>query len=189
MIQKIPLSLRVVSLYVLVAIPLLGYGAIFVKPIVAQAILQPRGRYVKPKKIISGKPVKLIIERLNIRLNVVEGTYNQATNSWTLTDSNVQFADLTALPNNETGNTFLYGHNTEAVLAPTQNFKLGDQLKLKTANGHTFSYKYIGDQLTVPSDVSSLSHASKKPVVTLVTCAGFWSEQRRVMKFEYVEVV
>jgi sortase (surface protein transpeptidase) len=106
-------------LYVLVGLP--AWTAVTLQP-------EPQVRaYVAPAKpalvlresdVRAGQPVAISLPRLGIELPIISGTYDAAADNWTLSEDKAQFAAMTALPNNETGNTFIYGHNTQAVFAP-----------------------------------------------------------------------
>src|SRR5712692_2198402 len=62
----------------------------------------------KPVKIIAGIPVRIVVPTQNLDLTIDPGVYDQATNSWTLSGYNAQFAMITAPSNDHEGNTFLY---------------------------------------------------------------------------------
>jgi LPXTG-site transpeptidase (sortase) family protein len=133
-------------------------------------------------------PKQLIIPRLGMNLSVVPGQYNPATKTWTLTDDKVQFADITSLPNDRSGNTLLYGHNTAKVLAPTDHMMEGDIAQVTTVSGQTFTYAFSSGRLVDPSDTSVLKETDAKPQLTLLTCDGLWDEKRRLMTFDFVSV-
>src|SRR5581483_3056540 len=69
-----------------------------------------------PKKpVTSGRPIRIVIPSLNIDLPVDEGFYNESDGSWTLSGYHAQFAMLSQLANDYSGNTFIYGHNNPYV--------------------------------------------------------------------------
>jgi LPXTG-site transpeptidase (sortase) family protein len=144
----------------------------------------PISKVVREKRIISGHPIKVTVTRLGVSLPVIDGTYDQTGDSWTLSDDKAQFATETAAPNDGFGATFIYGHNIPTVFEPLKDLVVGDILTVETDNGYTFTYRYLSDEIVSPEDTSVLDEHSVAPRVTLMTCDGIWSENRRVMYFE-----
>lgn len=138
---------------------------------------------------ISGKPAVIIVPRLNVELAVIDGAYNRTNDSWTLSDDKAQFATMTTQPNDQRGNTFIYGHNTDRVFAKLSGLQNGDIAKVKTTNGYTFSYVYSGNDSVQPTNTSVLSENPAKPQLTLMTCEGLFSQTRRMMYFDFKEVI
>ena len=192
MLSKIPLFPRVVSLHVV------GWALLFfvfplwlpqtdtsfaaappVKKVTLSVVGQP---------IIRGEPNTFRVDRLGINLPVISGTYDQTTSQWTLSDTAVQFAAMTMQPNDRSGNTLLYGHNTWSVLSPMGAVVPGDLVAVTTTNGHTFTYAYTNDAIVPPDMTSILYDNPNKPRLTVMTCEGIWSQARRLMYFDLVEV-
>jgi LPXTG-site transpeptidase (sortase) family protein len=189
-ISNTPLLLRVVCLYVVASVPILALTYTIQAAPVAAIPMPKVEKMVKPvlSKTISGHPVKISIKRLGINLPVVDGKYNAKKNTWTLRDNAAQYATMTDLPNNERGNTIIYGHNTVQVLEPVRNIMPGDVLKLTTKNGRVFSYVYMKDSSVAPDKTNILTRSSSKPKLTLMTCEGFFSETRRLLYFKFTGV-
>lgn len=188
--QKIPLLFKVVFLHlsVLVAITLTSH--LVRVPVSAQVANVPTTQVTQKAKLLAvrGEPVRLKIPRLGIDLAVVDGIYDQENQTWTLSDTEVQFARSTSLPSNAAGNTFIYGHNTAVVLGKTTDLQSGDELIIESENQKAFIYRYTSDKITTPEDTSVFAAEYESPVLTLLTCSGFWSQDRRLMFFEFVEV-
>lgn len=187
-IQNTPLIVRVVCLYVAAFTIIVLASQINQPAPIAQSILfadVPQMTNYKSKTIVSGYPKKLSIVRLGISLPVINGTYDEKKNDWTLSDHAVQFATMTTLPNNVYGNTFIYGHNTSAVLEPVKDLRVGDIATVTTTNGKTFTYAYTRDQIVKPNKTDILDDTPAKPRLTLMTCEGFFSLTRRIMYFDF----
>jgi LPXTG-site transpeptidase (sortase) family protein len=191
--KKIPLFPKVVSLYVLVIPVILGFNGLWDSVqsldavsdiIMTDALAAPR--QVAPKTI-TGQPVRITVPRLGIDLSVVTGKYNAAADTWTLTSDKAQFADITDLPNNQQGNTFIYGHNTEAVFSKLAGLQRGDEVHVYTTNHHVFTYVYAKDESVKPTTTTVLA-SSAQPKLTLMTCEGIFSLTRRIMYFSFTEV-
>lgn len=190
---KIPLIIRAVSLYVIAGAILYGGTTIVAaytpdpQP-AAQIVTAPKIKTLS-RQIISGHPVTFSVKSLDINLPVKDGTYDSKTDQWTLTDDAVFFATMTTQPNDTQGNTFIYGHNQPQVIEPMKDIAVGDIVTIKTSNGHTFRYEYVRDAIIAPTFTEVLNEDPKKPQLTVMTCEGIWSETRRLMYFDLVEVV
>lgn len=191
-IQKIPLLFKVVSLYVTVAVTGLAFSYIYSvqsQHTAAQVIAEtPINTQKKINKTISGKPLRLDIDRLNIHLPISYGYFDSKSGQWTLSQDSTYFAATTELPNNKQGNTLIYGHNTTSLLEPTKKLVKGDELVITTKNGHRFHYRYSGDSIVNPANTAILTEKSTKPHLTLLTCNGWLSENRRLMYFDFTAV-
>lgn len=189
---RTPLIIRVVCLYVFVAVPLWMIN--FQQSTAPASALSQTTTIAKPityevkKQAISGQPARINIARLGIDLPVVDGAYDAVHNTWTLFDDSVQYATMTALPNDKEGNTFLYGHNTAAVLERVKDIIPGDMLTITATNGKVFSYAYTGDDSVTPDKTDILSAKSLQSQVTLMTCQGIFSETRRLLHFNFTGV-
>lgn len=136
---------------------------------------------------IAGKPVRIIVPARNIALPVIDGYYNQKTGDWTLTNDKAQFATVTSLANNKAGSTLIYGHDTSRVFKRLEQLQPGDEAQVVTDDGHVFVYRYRSGVDVKPTDTSIL-HYSGPAVLTLQTCSGSWSQNRKLMTFDFVEV-
>jgi LPXTG-site transpeptidase (sortase) family protein len=189
-LTKIPLVIRVVSLYSIVGIA--SFCASLLIPNTVPAVAQtttpvvPKQRILS-QEIISGKPVRFSVERLKIDLPVRDGVYDAQTQEWTLSNDAVYFATITAQPNDNRGNTFIYGHNQDAVIGRMQDVTVGDVVVIQTDN-NTFRYAYSHDSIVKPDFTAALSATSDTPQLTVMTCEGIWSSERRLMYFTLVEV-
>jgi LPXTG-site transpeptidase (sortase) family protein len=190
---KIPLVLRAVSLYVVVGIGAWGAGSIIgaytPEPVQANQVVNLPKKKILSEQILSGHPISFAIEELGINLPIRDGVYNTQTNDWTLSGDAVFFAALTTEPNEASGNTFIYGHNQPQVIGPMKDIAVGDIVTNKTSNGHTFLYEYVRDAIIAPTFTEVLREDPKTPQLTVMTCEGIWSETRRLMYFDLVEVV
>ncbi len=156
------------------------------------ATSQPTVNYQKPAplppKIISGKPVRLTIPSAAIDLHIIDGTYDEATEGWTLTDDKLQFATMSASANDHAGTTFVYGHGTDAVLGKigTNRPPVGTTAQLVTDNGHTFKYVLTETKDNTPDDVAILADtASGPPRLVVQTCTGAFSQWRTMFVFAF----
>lgn len=140
-----------------------------------------------PKKIIFGMPVRITVPSQGVDLMIRQGEYNPVDNSWTLSGYDAQFAMATSLPNNNTGNTFIYGHNNMHVFGPLKKLQPGQQAFIYTDNNHIFTYTYENATEVSPEDTSVL-HYRGHAILTIQTCSGNWNEWRKMYKFDFTRV-
>ncbi len=139
------------------------------------------------KKITVGRPVRIVIPSVGIDLPVDEGFYNSADNSWSLSGTHAQFAMPTSLANDDSGNTFLYGHNNKHVFGPLPKISLGDTALIYTDTNHIFTYTFMGAQNMKPEDTTVLEYKGP-PIMTIQTCSGSLNEWRRMFTFKFDKV-
>jgi LPXTG-site transpeptidase (sortase) family protein len=170
-------------------------------------VLQPAGTsqstaYAATKRIIihrptapsvvqvTGKPVRIVIPAAGIDLPVIDGNYDQTTGDWTLSDTNAQFATITTPANNISGDTFIYGHGTDAVFGRLASAPLpaGSEATLYTDNGYNFTYTFQSMRNMTPNDTSVFDYQGP-PILTVQTCTGTFSEWRTMYQFGYKTAV
>lgn len=167
---------------------LLGRPAAPAGPLTAAALSLPKQLTAASPVIISGTPVKISIPSLGINVPIQPGYYNTAANTWTLSDSQAQYAVVTAPANNYSGSTFIYGHRLPNIFGPLHLISAGVEALVYTSNGHIFKYTYLKDWLVQPSDTSTLNYRGP-PILTVQTCGGTWDDQRHMFVFKFDEVV
>jgi len=133
--------------------------------------------------VVSGEPSELIIPSLGIDLQVTPGVYDAKTGKWTLTTDKVQYAVMTPQPNNQGGNTFMYGHYRRGVFATLHNIQPGSTAVVKTANGKTFTYKLDHVNVVTPEDSAGIFNYQGKPILTIQTCTGVFFQNRQLFTF------
>lgn len=190
---KIPLIIKAVSFHVIILVALIVTVQLNSNPSVVatvapvQPLVTAKQAPIK-KQIIAGKPISIEVARLAINLPIHDGVYDDKTGQWSLSDDSAYFATITKQPNNQSGNTFIYGHNTQRIFMPLSQLVKGDVVTIKTANNHTFTYSYTSDTFVLPDLTSVLYDNPTSPRLTIMTCEGIWSQARRLMYFDFVEV-
>lgn len=139
---------------------------------------------IKPSAI-TGYPVKLSIPSLNMNLKVADGVYNEQTRTWTLSRDKVHYALMTAQPNNDNGNTLIYGHYRPEVFARLKAVQPGDKAIVITDNGYKFTYTFTSAKTVSPSDGSIFTYKGA-PQLTLQTCTGVFMQNRQLFDFDFV---
>ena len=137
-------------------------------------------------KVITGEPATLDIPSVNINLPVIDGFYNSQSKAWTLTLDKAQYATITPAPNNQGGNTFIYGHNRWEVFYRLPKIQIGAEATITTTNHHKFIYKLSSVKTTSPNDTSLFTYKGP-PMLTLQTCTGLWYQNRTLFSFQLVE--
>ena len=129
-----------------------------------------------------GIPATLKIPALNIDLPVVDGSYNAADASWTLTEDKAHYANLTVPVNDRQGNTMIYGHNNQHVFAALERLQPGMEAEVVTTAGDHFYYTFASTFTIRPNDLTSFNSGGS-PRLTLQTCSGAWFENRQMFEF------
>jgi len=132
----------------------------------------------------SGYPVALSIPSLSKNLQVAEGHYNPETGAWSLSRDKAHFAVMTVMPNNESGNTLIYGHYRPEVFASLRKVQPGAEAIIQTDNGYRFVYTFQKSEKVAPNDTSILAYTGE-PQLTLQTCTGIWMENRHLFTFKF----
>ena len=156
---------------------------------------QPPSSPVLPKArpVIIGKPVRIVIKEadngLDIDLPVEDGTYDEATASWSLGERSAHFALISTPANDNNGNTLIYGHNNKHVFGhlPAIHENVGAFAQIYTDNGHIFTYSYQTTAELEPDDTSVLDN-SGPPMLVVQTCSGSFYEYRRMFYFKFDKV-
>lgn len=141
-----------------------------------------------PPKVISGKPVRIVIATANIDLQIDDGTYNSTDGSWTLSDTHAHYATMTALANDHAGTTFVYGHGTNAVFGRIGSNPppSGTIAEIHTDNNRVFTYTLQTVKNHDPSDTSIFDDTtSGSPRLVVQTCTGAFSEWRTMFTFNF----
>jgi LPXTG-site transpeptidase (sortase) family protein len=146
-------------------------------------VIIPAPQPVPKPTLITGKPVELSVDSINLKLEVADGVYNQKNGQWTLSKNKAHFALLTVQPNNEQGNTLIYGHYRPEVFAKLRKVQPGAEAIVKTDNGYSFVYKFRSSQTVNPADTSIFAYQGA-PMLTLQTCTGAWMQNRQLFSFD-----
>lgn len=139
--------------------------------------------------VVSGEPASLSIPSLGLNIDVTPGVYNKQTRQWTLTLDKVQYAVMTPEPNNQGGNTFLYGHYRKGVLATLHNIQPGAKAIVTTKNGKVFTYTFVSDRIVAPEDSAGIFDYQGAPILTIQTCTGVFFQNRQLFVFDLESVV
>lgn len=137
---------------------------------------------------IYGDPVNLEIPSLGINLPIIPGYYDHKTQEWTLTTDKVQYATITPEPNDQSGNTFLYGHARKNVLGSLHSIAPNAQAIVRTSNGHTFYYRLNGAVTVDPTNSAAVLDYQGKPILTIQTCTGLFWQNRQLFYFNLEKV-
>ena len=183
--------LRIIAILLIVAglagIVPLGYYALRSKVALAQdtPTIPAQPIQLKPSvTLVTGQPVEIAIPSLHMDLSVIPGVYNPKSGQWTLTDNKAQFAEPSVQPNNELGNTLIYGHYRPEVFAYLHHIQPGAQAIVTTDNGYKFTYTFQNTTAYNPADTSIFTYQGP-PQLTVQTCSGAFMQNRQMYYFSY----
>lgn len=134
--------------------------------------------------LVTGVPVQITIPSLDMTRQVIPGSYNPNDGEWTLTLDKAQYALPSVQPNNEEGNTLIYGHYRPEVFAYLHLIKPGAEAQVVTSNGYTFTYTYEYSQAFDPTNTSIFNYQGP-PRLTVQTCSGDLFQHRQMYYFKY----
>lgn len=140
--------------------------------------------------LVYGRPVRIVIPKSSVDLPVDPGYYDSNTGSWTLSGYRAQFAMVSTLANNVTGDTFIYGHNNNYVFGALRHVTptVGAPALIYTDNGHIFEYAFQKSRSLAPDDTSVFSY-NGPPIMTIQTCTGSLNEWRTMYQYGFEKVV
>lgn len=140
---------------------------------------------------ISGKPIRITVPSGGVDLLVQNGSYNASTNTWELSDDKAMYSDISVLPNNINGLTFIYGHGTDRVFGKigNKNPPRGSEAYIYTDNGLVFTYGLKSVQNLKPHDTWILKDKQVGPPRLIIqTCTGQFSEWRTIFEYSFIKV-
>lgn len=141
----------------------------------------------KSESTITGKPVRIVIPAVNIDVQIDDGIYYPKSKTWSLSLTKAEYALMTPMPNNQAGNTFIYGHNRREVFNRLPKLSVGQIAMVYTDNNHVFTYQYRSHYETNPNDDTLFGYKGA-PILTLQTCTGLWYQNRNLMTFDLIKV-
>lgn len=187
-IKRQNLGLKLGIALVLVGISIVGF-TIFKTWLSQKSGTAPISQVLKSNQqtnkdpLISGTPVRIQLPSVGIDLKVIPGYYYPSTKSWTLSLDDAQWGVMTAKPNNQGGDTFIYAHYRWHVFYTLPKVKAGDAAIVTTENGHTFTYSFRESTVTNPGDTRLFGYKGK-PILILQTCTGVWYQNRQLFVFD-----
>lgn len=135
--------------------------------------------------IVQGTPRHIVVPSLGIDASIEDGSYDPTTGKWTLSEESAFYATPTDLANSGSGNTFIYGHNSQKIFGKLIHIQAGAEVTVTTDNGYAFTYIYVGTDAAKPTDVqAALTYSGTTPRLTLQTCAGAWNQTRQLFYFD-----
>lgn len=154
------------------------------------ATLSQEATVVEPSfQLITGKPVRISIPDSGIDVPLDEGLYNASDGSWTLSDTRGQYAMMSTLANNLSGNTFVYGHGTDPVFGKlsTTPPNTSSLAYIYSAEGRVFEYVFQSSRSVTPEETSVLDYSGPSQLM-VQTCTGAFSEWRTLYTFSFQRV-
>lgn len=136
--------------------------------------------------IVQGTPRSISVPSLGINVSIEDGYYDTSTGQWTLSEESAFYATPTLPVNSDSGNTLIYGHNSQKIFGKLLDIQPGSEVTVTTDNGYVFTYVYTSTEAVDPTDVSPLAYEGA-PRLTLQTCSGIWSQTRQMFYFDLKE--
>ena len=133
-------------------------------------------------KINLGIPTRVVVESVAIDLPVRTGSYDEATQTWTVDTQSAFYADRSVPVNDSNGSTLIYGHARDGLFAKLPEITDGATAQVFTDSGKVFTYTFASSRQVTPDDTSVLV-ASGAPTLALQTCSGPFDIYRTLVSF------
>lgn len=122
-------------------------------------------------------PERIVIDTLNLDLSVVPVEMENGT--WEVLADVANYAVGTNLIKEDSGNVGIYGHAVSEVFLGLKNLKIGDIVMVYNGEKE-FVYEVFQSKVVYPNQVD-IFESTLEPILTLLTCDGWYSEKRYVV--------
>lgn len=122
-------------------------------------------------------PIRVFMPSVKIDLPL-EGSIEE-TGAWKISETGANFALNTAIPNESNGNTVLFGHDRPKLFHDIHGLKIGDPITVFNSKG-SYTFTMVSSKVVTPTDVSVMDQ-TELPILTLLTCDGWLSQNRYVV--------
>ncbi len=163
-----------------------------VKAYVSPGTIDPQNIVVDPTTSVQvGPESKLIIPKINVDVPVVYNVGNDHSSQMAAMENGVaHFAipGANSVPG-QIGNTAIAGHssndlfeagNYKFVFVQLEKLETGDMI-YANYGGVRYSYTITKKEIVTPSEVSKLTYATDKPIITLITCWPTGTADKRLL--------
>ncbi len=133
-------------------------------------------------KINLGLPIRVVVPSVGIDLPVRMGSYDPATQTWTL-DTHSAFYAVNSVPANDSnGATLIYAHAQNGLFVRLPDISQGATAQVYTDSGKVFSYTFSSTRKVKPDNMSVFD-STGAPTLTLLTCSGIFDTYRTLVSF------
>jgi LPXTG-site transpeptidase (sortase) family protein len=182
--MRTPLYLKVIPVYAILLV-------IFVTPLVKSSPTdnQMHMAYPATESSFAYDETAIKLEKLeyieitkaNIKLRIVEASVDEKLqNTWTVTDGVANYLPGSSVPSDNSGRTILYAHDKNDGFHNIRTLKEGDQVYIRT-NLAAYVYNYENSAIVSPTDISVITDKADRQELALITCDGFWSNNRYIV--------
>ncbi|MES2876580.1 MAG: sortase [Patescibacteria group bacterium] len=134
-----------------------------------------------------GQPVRVVVPDLSIDVSVEQGSFDPASQEWSLSDQLAYHATASVPVNDSNGATLIYGHAQAQMFEPLVHTSSGMRAEVYTDNSKIFVYEFAAMREVMPTDVSVFTDAGP-PTLVMQTCSGPLDAYRALYSFSFVEV-
>jgi len=131
-----------------------------------------------------GIPTRVVVASVSIDLPVRVGSYDSASQTWTLDMQSAFYADRSVPVNDSNGSTLIYGHARSGLFAKLPEIAEGSIARVYTDSGKVFSYTFASSRQVKPDD-TSIFVSSGAPTLALQTCSGPFDIYRTLVSFNF----
>ena len=132
----------------------------------------------------SDTPVGIAIPLINIDLPVVKGQFNDSAGTWDVSAGVANYLVDSPGLDSPKGKAIIYGHATDDVFGKLTRLRPGDEVNVTADTSKQYSYKMVSSQVVSPDNTDVLDQTNGNPGLVLITCSGWFSENRLILTFE-----
>jgi len=140
------------------------------------------------KQIVTDQPRRLVIQKIDLDLDIVIEKIDTDLKTWVVHDGVANFADGTAMPNDQSGMSFIYGHARKGMFARLGELAAGDSILIYGETGLVFKYVVNETRIVAADATEFLDETYDQPTLVLATCHGWLSQKRLLVEANFVEV-
>jgi LPXTG-site transpeptidase (sortase) family protein len=148
---------------------------IFKKPLTAKNPIKINASLYASKDTVNN-PVRILIPKANIDLKIIDAPI--INGYWELSNNTASYGLGSGHPGSN-GNTVIFAHAREGLFYNLKDVKIGDIIYVFTKD-KWYRYK-VGTITAVYPNQTEVLQATKKEVLTLYTCTGFYDDKRLII--------
>jgi sortase A len=164
-----------------IAFLLLAFFILFFPQLMPKKIIENKNPIVINSALyvsrdITNNPIRILIPKVNIDLKIVDAKI--INGYWELSETSASYGLGSGHPGVK-GNTVIFAHAREGLFYNLKDVKIGDIIYVFTKD-KWYRYK-VGTVTAVYPNQTEVLQNTKKEVLTLYTCTGFYDEKRLIV--------
>lgn len=126
------------------------------------------------------------VPRLDINLDVIEGSYTSANQAWLLDRTHAFYILPGTSPLIDSAPPLIYGHDIPAVFEKLNGMSASEVLLVRNDSNKTLMFRYESEDIVRPEQGVQLNVINDGNTLNVLTCTGQLFTERRIMHFRFV---